>query len=117
MTSNNKEMIAMPEKYFIDFCHYLDSDGAFASGMPKPALKLACYFALLIEEATRHEFGITVKTTYPCRKKKCRGSICMNIPSQNDPVYWVCCECLDEGCVSNWQSSKWNSRASIEAKG
>jgi len=106
----------MPNQFIADIRHYLNEAGDFPEGLPKPAIKIASFLALLIETATQQEIGKHVKTEFPCRKKQCRGTIATLISDTESEIYWICTECLDEGSISNWQGSKWNTLESPEIR-
>jgi hypothetical protein len=99
----------MPQQFVVDITHYMDTSGEFAEALPRPALKLASYFALLVENATQKEIGESSQEFFPCRKKRCSGTVATSIADLNGPVYWFCSGCSDQGIISNWQATKWDS--------
>lgn len=103
----------MGDTWITDIRHFLDDRGEFPHGLPRPALNLATHLARIIEAVTqRSKATKPFPTNVQCRRrplrKRCEGYIIAFL--QNDSrIRWYCPFCHDNGFISGWQNTKWNS--------
>ena len=108
----------MGDTWVIDLRHYDWSEGN-ADEIPREAIRLAEYFASIVESALRNSpFGAGL-TGVQCRRrpgrKRCTGRIEAELTPREDELHWWCPECGDNGRISNWEGTRWdpNPRGSI----
>ena len=97
--------------YITDLTHFLDEMGNIPKNSPAEARKLASFLALVVEEVTRQhpQTNDDIQTTLLCFKKPCNGRIIGTLDEQNQLVRWHCPHCGENGTISNWQDTRWDS--------
>ncbi len=101
----------MHKTFVTDITHYLDQQGELVLAMPAPARRLASFLVLVIDAVTQEVPCEDRDTRIRCCSKNCTGSIRASLLSVNDKISWACPACGQQGVISNWQGTKWNSQA------
>jgi hypothetical protein len=104
----------MTGTYFTDITHYLDETGEFVPGMPGPAIKLASFLALIIDETSEAGKENFNETGIRCSKRKCKGVVLSRIEIETGEIIWHCGLCGHNGVISNWKGTKWDQ--SVKSK-
>ncbi len=95
--------------YISNMRHFIDEDGYIPTQMPKEARELASFHALVVDETTKSKSPV-VLTGIRCFRKKCVGTIKSEIlAEEEDAIHWVCSKCVNEGVISDWQSTRWDN--------
>jgi len=95
--------------FISNLSHFLDSDGNIAKEMSKFGRERASFIAMIVDEATKPltEEDIELR----CMKKKCEGTIEIEIMSETGTIEYWCTHCPDNnGMISGWQGTKWDNR-------
>jgi len=96
-------------------CHltdFLDERGGIApeSG---PARRLAEHFAAIVAAASALPSQTVALTSVPCRRRPgrrpCPGRI-QAVVTEESSIQWQCPACGDNGLISCWQDTLWDSR-------
>jgi hypothetical protein len=102
----------MGDTWIVDLRHYLTPAGAIAE-MPRPARRLADYFASIVVDATTNlDDPPSVRCRRRPRHRPCRG-IVFSMPSieHDDAIVWHCPVCGDNGLIQGWQDTLWDGLA------
>ena len=107
------DSILMSRTYVTDLTHYLATDGGIVKTMPKEAREIASFLALVVDAVTSQFPNTTsgIETGMRCRTPGCHGDIIGALDGPEEPVHWYCLDCGDNGTVSSWQGTKWDSRS------
>ncbi len=101
----------MGDTWIIDLSHYDWSDEN-SHEIPREAVRLAEYFASIVDGALRNApFGAGL-TGIQCRRrparKRCTGRIQVELSPRQNELHWWCPECGDRGRISNWEGTRWD---------
>ena len=88
--------------------HFLDEKGNIAKEMNKQGRELASFLALVIDTATKTASEDYVELR--CWKKKCIGSIDIDIDAETGSIHYWCTDCDNAGIISGWEGTKWDNR-------
>jgi hypothetical protein len=100
--------------YITNMTHFLDETGNIPKQMPKEARELASFMALVVDSTTRKSPKTLTLTDIRCFKKGCKGMIKSEILGKNDEIHWICSKCQNEGVISEWKLTKWNSATKVK---
>jgi len=96
--------------FITNITHLLDDQGDIPNDMPQKARELASFLTFIIEAATDFESEDGFETGVRCNQKGCQGMIqSWLLLEENHEIYWHCPECGNEGIISEWEGSKWDS--------
>jgi hypothetical protein len=103
----------MGDTWIVDLRHYLTPAGAFAE-MPRPARRLAEFFASIVVDATSNIDG---EPSVRCRRhpghQRCSGMLfAFPSPEERGAIHWSCPVCNDNGVIRGWQNTLWDGFAS-----
>lgn len=96
-------------------CHltdFLDERGGI--GPPSgPARRLAEHFGAIVAAASRLPRRTVATTSVACRRRPgrrpCPGRI-QAVVTEESPIRWQCPACGDNGLISSWEGTLWDSR-------
>ena len=83
--------------------------------MPKEALELASFMALLVDTTTINSPTTLTLTNIRCFEKGCHGMIKTSLRLSNEEIYWYCPDCENEGVISEWQGTRWDNSDGYES--
>jgi hypothetical protein len=110
----------MADTWVIDMSHY-DFPEEKASEIPRAAIRLAEYFASIVEATVYYASMVGGPIGVRCRRrpgrKSCPGVIHSELHPNRNELYWLCPVCGDNGRISNWKGTRWDpSRGKIESR-
>jgi hypothetical protein len=104
----------MPDTWIIDITHYLDASGRLAA-MPGPARRIADYFGSIVAALADTIPETVTFTSVQCRRRpgrrRCLGQI-QGVVNSESAIRWQCPVCADNGLISHWQGTIWDTRRS-----
>lgn len=90
--------------------HFLVPAGNIAKEMHKEGREHASFLSLIIDTVTK-EYKTPIQATgIRCLKKGCNGTIDVVIDAKEETINWACTDCDEDGKISGWQKTKWDSR-------
>ncbi len=95
--------------YISNITHFLDETGNVPIQMPKEARELVSFLALVIDTTTKSLSPGWTASEIRCFEKGCHGMVRVEIVPSNE-IHWKCCNCENEGLISEWQGTKWDNR-------
>ena len=109
----------MADTWIIDMSHY-DFPEEKAGEIPRAAIRLAEYFASIVEATVRNASLVGGPIGVRCRRrpgrKPCAGVIHSELHPERNELYWLCPVCGDNGRISNWKGTRWDpSRGKIKS--
>jgi hypothetical protein len=101
----------MGDTWTVDLYHYAFPDEK-ALQLPRQALRLAEYFASIIEATIRNASFINGPIGVRCSKRPgrraCAGWVQAELSPEGNELYWQCPVCGDKGCISSWKGTRWD---------
>lgn len=93
--------------------HFMDGNGEVLD-LSQEAKELLNFLTAIIEAATiEYENPVTLSAVN-CRKfimgKPCSGEIEVWVYTEDNQIGWECLACGDEGVISHWEGTPWDSR-------
>ncbi len=96
--------------FISNLTHFLDEKGNIAKEMYKEGREMASFLALIVDTATK-VYPTPIKISgIRCLKKKCLGTIEIEVDKANEAIAWECTKCGEAGRISGWQKTKWDNR-------
>lgn len=106
----------MGNTWVTDMSHF-DYPEAEAHNVPRAAVRIATYFASIIEGTVRR-MTPTGSTGIRCRRRPgrapCAGVIESEIRPQGNELRWWCPVCDDNGLTYNWAGTRWDPGRKVE---
>lgn len=90
--------------------YFLDEKGNIPELMPKEAIELANFLALVIGATTKNNPFTLTTNEIRCFEKDCQGLIKSEVLKESNEIHWVCSKCPNEGRISGWKLTKWDNR-------
>ena len=103
----------MGNTWIVDMSHY-DWRDEDEKEMPRPAVRLAEYFASIVEATVRIASldidggAIDVQCRRRPGRRRCAGRIHAELYQEDNELYWQCPVCGDNGRISNWAGTRWD---------
>jgi hypothetical protein len=102
----------MPDTWITDITCFLDESGRVAA-LPGPGRRLAEHFGAIIVSLANTVPETVTCTPVPCRRRPgrrpCPGRI-QGVVNSELNIRWQCPACGDNGLISRWQGTLWDSR-------
>lgn len=93
--------------YISDITHFLDEEGNIPEEMPEKGKEFTEFLTTLIETSTR-EFPENINISdLDC--SECGSDILTEIYDKKGDIHWFCPDCVNEGIITNWHGTKWDS--------
>lgn len=96
--------------FISNLSHFLDEEGNIAKEMHKEGRQHASFLALIVDSATKDYQTSKKSTEIRCLKKKCTGTIDIEVDTKDEVIEWHCTNWDEEGKISGWQGTKWDNR-------
>jgi hypothetical protein len=96
--------------FISNMTHFLNEKGDIPEEMPSEARELAGFLALVVDFTTYRQPTVLSPTTLRCFNKGCQGLIETTFNPGKSEIHWFCPDCKNEGIISNWQETKWDSK-------
>jgi hypothetical protein len=96
--------------FISNLTHFLDEQGNIAKEMNKTGREMASFLALIVDTATTNYAPSKKTTEIRCLKKKCIGTIDIEVDIVDEFIYWSCNKCTEAGRINDWQKTKWDNR-------
>ena len=101
----------MGDTWITDMSHF-DFPDEKAHELPGQAIRLAEYFASIIEATLRNAPLTSGPIGVRCRRRpgrrRCAGWIQAELHPDGDKLDWHCPACGDKGRISNWKVTRWD---------
>lgn len=94
--------------------YFLAETGNIPKQMPKEARELTSFMALVVDTSTKTLPSTLTSSDIRCFNKGCHGLIKTAIMPKSEEIHWYCLDCENEGVISEWQKTKWDSRLGIK---
>lgn len=78
--------------------------------MPKEVRELIDFLKKVIWTTTKDLPKTLTKTDINCFEKGCSGMIKTAFRPDTEEIHWYCPECENEGLISGWQKTEWDTR-------
>lgn len=109
----------MADTWITDMSHF-DFPDEKVGEIPRAAIRLAEYFASIVEATVRNASLVGGSIGVRCRrrpgKKPCTGVINSELHPSKNELHWLCPVCGDNGRISNWKGTRWDpSRGKIKS--
>lgn len=88
-----------------------DDTGNIPKKVPEEAREISAFFSLVIDETIKTLPSKLTSTGIRCFKKRCTGIIASEVLIENNEIHWKCSKCPNEGVISGWQGTRWDSRS------
>ena len=106
----------MGDTWITDMSHF-DYPEEDADGVPREAVRIATYFASLVE-GTVGGPRLGGATGVRCRRRPgwlpCSGVIVSELHPSGHELRWRCPVCEDNGVISNWAGTRWDPARKAE---
>ena len=101
------------DAWVTDLTHFMDESGDLHAALAGPGRRLALHMTAIVAVATGGPIaGIR------CRRRPdhraCAGTIAFRLWA-DQRITWGCPICGDNGVISNWQATRWDHRAFVQA--
>jgi len=96
--------------FISNLTHFLDKKGNIPADMPKEGREMAGFLALIVDAATKVYPPQSKSTAIRCMKKKCTGTIDIDVDAKDEVIEWHCTKWHEEGKISGWPGTKWDNR-------
>ncbi len=107
----------MADTWIINLTHYLDEGGTTVS-LPPQARRLAEFFGSIARAVSTGPRDTPILTGVWCRRrprrKPCKGIIVAVVDSQSEEIRWQCPHCHDNGLISGWRNTPWDTSEAEE---
>jgi len=96
--------------FISNLTHFLNNEGNIPKEMRPEGREMASFLALIVD-ATTKVYPPPVKITeIRFMKKKCTGTIEIEVDTKNEFIHWNCNKCSEFCRIIDWKNTKWDNR-------